>query len=327
MPIVAAAAAPLVLQGWWAVLWVLVPSSSLFAARWIVSFEWRWMMRRLFGATGPRRGGARRYVVCATGRSSARPYFFVGGDTTGVVPPTPAPVQRPSPRWGGIVDGTWTWTRAVVSSTALPWVHGYCATGPAGPAGARAERLIDGGVVGIFGQQWFEEMLLGSAGGAMPRTLAVDTGRTHRMGGRWIERAIGFLTIGMLSRWVQIALDASFRKEIERASRAESATRPGDSPMMVLVRVAETDEGDRHADGARRDEVLRRLEHGRNEVRRFGLAGLSRRNCLTTVVVAAVACAVDLESSYDVDTMRRRLRQVGRELELGDELAAIWDTL
>jgi hypothetical protein len=189
------------------------------------------------------------------------------------------------------------------------------------------ERLIDGGVVGIFGRQWFEQTMLGTSPGDDKRTLAIDTGRKHRTGGRWAERVMGFLTIGMLSRWVQIALDASFRKEIERATRAEDAAPAGTAPMMNLVRVAETDAGDHHEILALRDEVLRRLEHGRCIVRRFGLTGLSRRNCLTTIVVAVVACAVDLESRPTLAEVAERLRQVGDELDLGDELVTIWNEL
>ena len=336
LPVAGVAAAPVVLHDWWSLLWLLVPSASLFAGRQIVSIEWRMMMRRLFGDAGPRSDRRRRYVVCATGRSSARPHFFVGGDTVdpsgrtaeaGATSAAAAGAGQDE-RWGRTVEGRWTWTDAVVSSTALPWVNGFRtrADRSLGAEGV-SERLIDGGVVGIFGRQWFEQTLLGTSPGDAHRTLVVDTGRKHRTGGRLAERAMGFLTIGLLSRWVQIALDASFRKEIERASRVEAAAPPGHEPMLNLVRVAETDAGDHHEIKAMRDEVLRRLEHGRCIVRRFGLAGLSRANCLTTIVVAVVACAVDIEHEPSLDVVADRLRAVGRELELGEELLEIWAAL
>lgn len=335
IPVALLVTMPFVLDGRWSLLWLLVPTVCLFLGRWIVSLEWRLMMRRLFRGGRPRAHG-RRYVVCATGRSSARPYFFVGGDLSDLDPgapaatsaaATPAPSGAAEERWGRMVPGDWTWADAVVSSTALPWVNGFRteADPTMGRAGA-AERLIDGGVVGIFGRQWFEQTLLGPSTGDTPRTLAIDTGRKHRTGGRWTERLMGFLTIGMLSRWVQIALDASFRKEIERATRAEAAAPPGQE-LMNLVRVAESDAGDHHEILALRDEVLRRLEHGRCIVRRFGLSGLTRRNCLTTIVVAVVACTVDIEHEPTAATVRERLVQVGRELEMPGELERIWDEL
>lgn len=335
IPVALLVTMPFVLDGRWSLLWLLVPTVCLFLGRWIVSLEWRLMMRRLFRGGRPRAHG-RRYVVCATGRSSARPYFFVGGDLSDLDPGAPAATSAaatsPSSgaaeeRWGRMVPGDWTWADAVVSSTALPWVNGFRteADPTMGRAGA-AERLIDGGVVGIFGRQWFEQTLLGPSTGDTPRTLAIDTGRKHRTGGRWTERLTGFLTIGMLSRWVQIALDASFRKEIERATRAEAAALPGQE-LMNLVRVAESDAGDHHEILALRDEVLRRLEHGRCIVRRFGLSGLTRRNCLTTIVVAVVACTVDIEHEPTAATVRERLVQVGRELEMPGELERIWDEL
>ena len=134
---------------------------------------------------------------------------------------------------------------------------------------------------------------------------------------------MGFLTVGLLSRWVQIALDASFRKEIERASRAEES----DASSMNLVRVAETDAADHHDIRAARNEALRRLEHGRCIVRRFGLMGLGRRNCLVTIVVSVVACMFDLEHDPDEAQVRDRLRRVSGDLGLGDELVMVWDEL
>lgn len=182
-------------------------------------------------------------------------------------------------------------------------------------------------MVGIFGQQWFERTLLGPSLGAGHRTLAVDTGRKHRTGGRVLERLMGVSTVGLMSRWVQIALDASFRKEIERASRAEASAPQGTEPMMTLVRVAETDAADHHEFRARRDEVLRRLEHARCIVRRFGLTGLGRRNGDITIVAAVVACIADLEHGPTVGSVRARLAQVGAALQLGDALAVRWDEL
>jgi hypothetical protein len=165
--------------------------------------------------------------------------------------------------------------------------------------------------------------LLGTSTGDSLRTLAIDTGRKHRASGRLVERATSLFTVGLLSRWVQIALDASFRKEIERASRAEEV----DGSLMNLVRVAETDAADHHDIRAMRDEALRRLEHGRCIVRRFGLMGLSRRNCLVTIVVSVAACMFDLETDPDELRVRERLLSVGRDLGVGDELAELWDSL
>lgn len=311
------------LPGWWL---VLLPTAAAFAFRGLVSVQWRAMIASLFDDEQPATHGSRRYVVCATGRSSARPHFFVAGDVDDLEQPEADPTT--GEQCGRILGSGWRWTDAVVSSTALPWVQGYVTESDPtlGDAG-RSERLIDGGVVGIFGQQWFERSLLGPSLDDGHRTLAVDTGRKHRTGGRLVERLMGVSTVGLMSRWVQIALDASFRKEIERASRAEAETPDGVEPMMTLVRVAETDAADHHEFKARRDEVLRRLEHARCIVRRFGLTGLGRRNARVTIVAAVVACIADLEHEPTVDSVRARLVQVGAALRLGDELAVEWDEL
>lgn len=322
-PVAATAAVAWWSPGWWL---LVAPTLALFAGRWTISACWRAMLRSLFGRGVPRSAGSRRYVVCATGRSSARPHFFVAGGA-GDVPsagPTGGGGGGATEPWGRIVPDGWDWTDAVLSSTALPWVNGYRTTADPvlGEAG-RAERLIDGGVVGIFGRQWFDRTLLGTSSGDSLRTLAIDTGRKHRTGGRLVERATSVFTVGLLSRWVQIALDASFRKEIERASRAEEA----EGSRMHLVRVAETDAADHHDIRAMRDEALRRLEHGRCIVRRFGLMGLSRRNCLVTIVVSVAACMFDLEHEPDEHRVRARLLLVGDDLGVGEELAEIWDAL
>lgn len=324
-PVGVAAAVAVAAPGWWL---VAVPTTVLFWVRVAISRSWVAMLRSLFGRGVPQTSGPRRYVVCATGRSSARPHFFVAGDLRDLEQPVPGLDAATSDPWGRIVPTGWDWTDAVSSSTALPWVNGF-RTEPdptLGDAG-RAERLIDGGVVGIFGRQWFDRTLLGTSPGDRMRTLAVDTGRRHRTSGRLVERAMGLFTVGLMSRWVQIALDASFRKEIERASRAEAEVGPDAVPMMNLVRVAETDVADHHDIRAMKNEALRRLEHGRCIVRRFGLMGLSRRNCLVTIVVAVVACMFDLEHDPSEDDVRERLLQVGGSLGLDTELAEIWDGL
>jgi len=318
----------------WAPL-VVFPPALLFAERKMLSRMWRGILGRLYDDAVPRTDGTRRYVVCATGRATARPHFFVAG------PPLDA-ATRPS-TFGRIVPPGWTWTDAVLSATALPWVDGYST--PAVPADGddgRGERLIDGGVVGIFGKQWFDSQLFGSVPAPsgdqgrdqdqdqdhdQQRTLVIDTGRVHRAGGRFTERLVDLSTVWLMSRWVQIGLDGAFRKEIERVTRAEHNTPEGHEPTMFLVRVAETDDGDQHELGAKRDEVLRRLQHGRAIVRRFGLTGLSLRNCLTTVVVAVAACMADIEHEPDERRVAECLERVGELLEVGDELRRIWDAL
>ncbi len=315
---------------WWTPMLLLAPTILLYLSRLVISIGWRRMLKRLFDDAGPRDEGRRRYVVCATGRSSARPHFFVTGDLERLQTDS----SRKGEDWGRVVPAGWTWTDAVVSSTALPWVNGYrTVTDRAKGRAGKGEVLIDGGVVGIFGRQWFDQALLGTSPGDSKRTLAIDTGRKHRTGGRLTETITSLSTVGLLSRWVQIALDASFRKEIERADRAENEATSG-RVVMNLVRVAETDVGDHHDQEARWHEVVRRLEHGRCIVRRFGLVGLSERNCLTTVTVAVVACIVDIEGFASAEHVQQqlrdieeRLREIGAHLEVGDALAAIWEDL
>jgi hypothetical protein len=48
---------------------------------------------------------------------------------------------------------------------------------------------------------------------------------------------------------------------------------------------------------------------------------------MTTIVVAVVACTVDIEHEPSADVVRSRLGQVGRELQMPGELERIWDEL
>ena len=45
------------------------------------------------------------------------------------------------------------------------------------------------------------------------------------------------------------------------------------------------------------------------------------------IVVAAAACAVDLEGAPSVETIRRQLVAIGHALGMGDGLAEVWDDL
>ena len=294
------------------------PPLLLIGVRRLLTWHWRRALPPVVGSGSPRGAGGRRYVICAAGLESARAHFYVsGGRATATVP-----------EWGTSVPDGWRIDQAVRSSTALPWVDGARTpdrTGAGGPHVDRGEILVDGGVLGIFGTQFHEQPPWLPGPPDAPRTLVVDAGRAHRRGGRWTARVLGVSTVLMLARWIQLTLDAALRREVARASLPDD----GDGParMIHLVRVAESDEGDRQAMLALFSEPHRRIEHGRRVVQRFGLFGMNERNARTTIVVAAAACAVDLEGAPSVETIRRQLVAIGHALGMGDGLAEVWDDL
>jgi hypothetical protein len=297
---------------------VVFPPALLFGARRLLTWHWRRALPRVVGSGAPRGEGGRRYVICAAGLESARAHFYVsGGRGTATVPD-----------WGSLVPDGWRIDEAVRSSTALPWVDGSRTpdrSGAGSPFVDRGEVLVDGGVLGIFGSQFHEQppWLPGTADTA--RTLVVDAGRAHRRGSRWGARLLGLSTVMMLARWIQLTLDAALRREVARASLPDD----GDGParMTHLVRVAETDDGDRQAMLALFSEPHRRIEHGRRVVQRFGLFGMNAANAHTTIVVSVAACAVDLEAEPTVASIRAQLVHIGEALGLGSALAEVWDDL
>lgn len=297
---------------------IVFPPVLFWGARRLLTWHWRRALPRVVGSGAPRGRGGRRYVICAAGLESAKAHFYVsGGRDTATVP-----------EWGSLVPDGWRIDQAVRSSTALPWVDGSRTpdrSGAGSPFVDRGEKLVDGGVLGIFGSQFHEQppWLPGPPDAA--RTLVVDAGRAHRRGSRWGARLLGLSTVMMLARWIQLTLDAALRREVARASLPDD----GDGParMTHLVRVAETDEGDRQAMLALFSDPHRRIEHGRRVVQRFGLFGMNQANAHTTIVVAVAACAVDLEAEPTVASIGAQLLRIGESLGMGSSLAEVWDDL
>lgn len=297
---------------------VWFPPAAFVAARRMLTGHWRRALPHVVGQATATTDGPRRYVICAAGLESARAHFYVSGN----------PATARVPDWGVLVPQGWRICDAVQSSTALPWVDGartHDITGSGAPHVDRGEVLVDGGVLGIFGTQFHDQPPWLPAQADDARTLVLDAGRAHRRGGRWGARVLGLSTVMLLARWIQLTLDAALRREVERASLPDD----GDGParMTHLVRVAESDDGDRHAMLALFSEPHRRLEHGRRVVQRFGLLGLSPRNAHTTIVVAVAGCALDIEATPSVASIRAQLVEIGARLGMGDALAEVWDDL
>ena len=310
----------------------VVPPVLLLATRWLASKFWRNLLRRVFGDRRPRQSGAHRYVICATGRESAMPYYFCAGDRHDNIdghdvagPDVAGPDADPGRQW--IIRDV------VLSATALPWVTGTRTRnrrdGLDSSDRGRGEVLIDGGVTGMFGNQFFQRPPWATASGDGARTLVVDSGRVHRRGGRVLEWVTSMSTVAMLGRWLQIALDSAFRNEIYRTSAASPISAGTDAvPLRThLVRVAETDEADLHSPGWTFSERARRIEHGRRIVHRFGLTGLNERNALTTIVVAVAACAAEFEADPGIESISTRLHDIGARLGVGNKLVDVWRAL
>ncbi len=310
----------------------VAPPVLLLATRWLASKFWRNLLRRVFGDRGPRQSGAHRYVICATGRESAMPHYFCAGDRHDNIeghdvagPDVAGPDADPGRQW--IIRDV------VLSATALPWVTGTRTRNRRDVLDSsdrgRGEVLIDGGVTGMFGNQFFQRPPWATASGDGVRTLVVDSGRVHRRGGRVLEWVTSMSTVAMLGRWLQIALDSAFRNEVYRTSAASPIRASADAvPLWThLVRVAETDEADLHSPGWTFSERARRIEHGRRIVHRFGLTGLNERNALTTIVVAVAACAAEFEADPSIESISARLHDIGARLGVGNKLADVWQAL
>lgn len=310
-------------------LFLIVPPIGLQLERWYLTIRWRLLLGRLYHGCFPRPigSGGRRFVIGAAGRSSGVPHFFVSGGEK-----TLDQLKDELPGWGVVVGDGWSCADAVRSTTALPFVNGYRtpdSPGIDGPGVGRGEVLIDGGVTGIFGRQYLDRQPWLTSTADAPRCLVLDAGRSLKRSRRVIDRMVAISGVMLLTRWVQIALETGFRSAVNEASRVELASTT--TPMVHLARIAETDEAGHHSTLGEHDEVVRRLEHGRRHVARFGLLGISRERALMATLVAVVACAVDVEPAEQrgVEAIEARLRRIGDRLGPGyaDDLARVWDQL
>ncbi len=300
---------------------VLVPPAwpvLLIGARALLSWQWRILLGATF-PEAPRSDGERRYIVCAAGRESAARYSFVA---------TSDPLQTPMITTR-IVPPGWTIVDAIASSTALPWVTGYRTPdtpNESQPGGVeRGERLVDGGILGIFGTQTFDVDPLTSVGDDQ-RALVLDAGRIHRRGSRVVERVTSLSTVALMGRWVQIGLDGSFRRSVREA--LDNPPPPTEEPLPVhLIRIAEADPADPfwfEPGGP----VMDRIAPGRKLVHGVGLTGLTKENAVAIIVVAFATTAIDLRPTISVAEVGSALADVGPQLGfVAGELEACWDAL
>lgn len=293
-----------------------IPGAFFSPARALLGGLWRRLMRHEFGHLVPRQPVGRRYVICAAGRDTARPYHFVAGGGAGQ-----------TGLEGVTVPGPWRMCDAIMSSTALPWVRGYRVPDSpdrAAPFCGRGEDLVDGGIAGIFGTQVFDRPPWLTSPGDGRRSLIIDAGRAHRRRGVMVEHLTNLSTIAMLARWLQISLDAGLRHAVHEADRDVPITEGVRPPRWThLVRVAERDEADSTA-SRWWDPASRRLEHGRRLVNRFGLTNLNERNAHLTIVVAVAGCTLEFEGVEQLNDLDCRLQKIGAELDIGDALVSLW---
>ncbi|MDY7106714.1 MAG: hypothetical protein S0880_36520 [Actinomycetota bacterium] len=328
----------------------------------LVSWRWHTVLRKVYGRAvmrdDPPEGSAagRRYALGATGLHDGRLYSFTTtaeheregwlGDRT-----RPVPLARRELAW------------AVARSTSLPGLgqlgvrkvvlpscdhdpaphHGGCERVP--------DRLVDGGVSGIFGRGLLGVRSRDTAdepvGEADPaNVLVMDAGRSLAANGgttmrhRAAQAAERLSAIALLARWLMVAFDISYRGEL-RGVRDGNVI---DGYRYWLVRLAEDEvispydpAGDEDALGAAdptggpngegsrtvgsggepspaRGRDLQRLFALREQVHRFSLLTVSRLNADRTMAAAVAACALELEDEPDIEGLLDEIdRRLGRD--------------
>lgn len=295
----------------------IFPPIALLAFRRLISRFWRQVLVMAFGAENPTArtsisppvtdGGHtnRRYVICATGRETAKPKYFIAGDQVGFVDQD------------DIIPGEWSLADAVQAATALPWFNGYRAPNrppKEGREGQRGEVLIDGGIAGIFGTQLVTSVPGGPSMG-LGDVIIIDAGRPSRRSSRVADRLADFSTLALLARWLKVANESLLRNALTEAMRRGSPHR--------LIRLVADDLDDWTMD----IETLWKVQHCRRVISEFGQWGLTKRNAQLTITLSVVLCCVELEPEHTPDLIFERISMVSQLLGLEDTLTALWSDL
>lgn len=240
----------------------------------------------------PAQAGDRRHVFCAAGLSSGVPYAFWTGGTA------------PAVRWGEAIQVDYTVADAVNASSSLPALGSVNA-----PGALRSERLVDGGAVGIFGQQAHEGFARTARNTyrGTERIVAVDGGR-HSVSAGSTGRMVGFFSSTyLLMRWLKVSLEATYVNDLVDA-RGQTLVRLCRDPSMP-------------ATGGPLGPVLDSLAASTTSL---GLTSLG-----TDAAIDAVACGyarmrVQLEPAFTDREMADALALAGDQLGFGERLAERW---
>lgn len=256
----------------------------------------------------------RQHVICASGLSTAHPYYLWGGGTTFTAggdltrDAEPHDVQS---LWGAPLQGSYLVADAVFASASLPTLARVEANLQASD---RSELLIDGGVSGIFGSQVSAGMRRQTEHRSSPETghiIIVDSGRHVRPPSR-LGQLMHRLSIGgLLARWLKVSLEANYQRDLLELDDAH------------LIRIAEG-QGERGAGG---DDARVRFDELRTRTARMGLANYNSERALNAFVTGWVGAALCLDPSSSVASIHEQLRAAGAHMGTGDAFADYWEAL
>ena len=279
----------------------------------------------------------RQHIICATGRATSVPYYFVAGP------------GHEEFAWGTELRDGYSVVDAAWASSSLPGLETV-----RGPASSEFEILVDGGASGMFGEQ-VNSRLERSAGTALsgaaavapdqPRTdldsiaLVVDAGSHAKPPSRLLRRLGPLSMIYVLGRWVKAAMEATFVNDLHdfqgnhqihitesgRVWRRSPTPKLGPTIKSPSVIVANEDGtiSRLHTD----PEILEAVNRGRSETRGLGLLGVTRSSSLAPIVVGFVATALEFNPSLTVDELDDALRVAGEKLGAGNALVDKWQAL
>jgi hypothetical protein len=316
-------------------------ASTPFVVRLVVSLRSRHVVRSVFEAVcfraDPRTGapapGEHRYRVAAAGLNDGNLYGFTTHPEHDFAR-WDLDEQCPRPIAEVLVAD------AVVRSSSLPGlgqmgrhrlsVRPHTSAGPADADPTHEhvpDRLVDSGISTIFGRGFVEAR---PPGPLEPTLVVVDAGRalqaqdtgTARDHVRNVLQRLS--TLAHLARWLVVAFDASYRKELARVADNSLS----DGFRCRLVRLAEeevvqsrSEAGETRCISAQRQDDLNRLVLLRDRVHGLSLLRVREADADRAIAVAIAACSLEFEEDPDVP---QTLRWIGHRLGRGDALAVQW---
>lgn len=332
-------------------VWVLALLSALVAGSFLVraaaTMRWKWILRGVYGThtmaptppdDEPGRPG-RRFAIGATGLSDGYLYSFTSS------PDDDVPRWRQDPRLATPLGGH-RLADVVARATSLPgigqlgvgrvWLptcdHGHHTRRDRHRCDSIPDRLVDGGVSGIFGRGLIQARYRQAEGTGEPtEVVVVDAGRrlppeTRSLSARLARLGQRSSALILLSRWLQVAMDVAYREELKYVRDGNVV----DGHRFRLVRLAEEEDPFDPLTGTvknasmasvRRRDDLNRLYVLRDQVHQFSLMRVNRVNANRTIVVAVAACALEFEHEPDIGSM---LAAIGERLGRGRALAEVW---
>ena len=327
--------------------WMLPITAAivLFASllvRLLASLRWTAIVKAVFGKAKMRTSSAvtaegnraRRYSIGATGLNDGRLYSFTSdpiGDTQRWIanPELPTPLGDASLAFA-VVRATSLPGLGQLGTAKLPLPGGRSA--PNAPRSATdwvPDRLVDGGLFGIFGRVLVHVISAEQQPAGPPLVLVVDAGRRLPINNN--ETFKDHLTgvgerlsvVLLLARWLKVALEVAYRDELKRVRDNQIS----DNYRYRLVRLAEEEDQpgvDAGVFSPSRFQSLNRLYVLRDQVHSFSLTKATRASANRAVTVAIAACALEFEHEPDISAL---LARIGTRLGRSDELKDVWESV